>query len=86
MEQQAFFVTQPSLGALSSSYPFVATDTYVGREANICLPALSGRVTVTPNLQTLHILAGNLTPADRTVFVRNTATGETFSYRAPSCR
>jgi hypothetical protein len=80
--QQLMMFSTPFLGPLLSGVtPWgVVVDGDASNDANICLPALSGRVTVTPNAQDIVIAGANLTPADREILVTNTKTGQRFSY------
>src|SRR4029079_9071199 len=61
-------------GALPVS--LVATPTAV----DVCIPILSGRVTVTPNSQKIVIAADQFTPADREIVIRNQTLGRSFHF------
>jgi PKD repeat protein len=67
--------TQPALGAISP-FQVVATASPV----DVCMPILSGRVTVSPNSQRLVIAADQFTPVDREIVVRNRTLLRTFHY------
>ena len=70
-ESMTMRFTQPRLGAfgLGVSLPYILQATPVAQE--VCLPALTGKITVTPNSQRLVIPAQTFTPIDRQIIVRN---------------
>ncbi len=80
--QQLMMFSTPFLGPLlSGATPWgVVVDGDPSNDQNVCLPALSGRVTVTPNVQEVVIAGASLTPADRQIVVQNTQTGQRFFY------
>ncbi|HEX4913045.1 MAG TPA: PKD domain-containing protein, partial [Vicinamibacterales bacterium] len=79
--QQLLLMATPFLGPeLAGAIPYGVTDDFPSLSRNICLPALSGRVTVTPNTQDIVIAGADLTPADREVVIRNTVSGQRFVY------
>ncbi|MEQ1871797.1 MAG: Ig-like domain-containing protein, partial [Vicinamibacterales bacterium] len=72
-------MSQPMFGGaglLALPYVLFATPTPV----DVCIPILSGRVTVQPNSQRIVIDADQFTPADRQILVRNQETGQPFYF------
>ena len=65
----------------SSSTPWsLYIDSTPSKPVNTCLPALSGRVTVTPNVQHIKIAGADLAPSARSVVVTNGLTGERWVF------
>ncbi len=63
-------------GAVGFPFSLLATPSPV----DVCLPVLSGRVTVQPNSQKVVIPASAFTPNDREIVVRNQTSGREFHY------
>ncbi|MCU1382032.1 MAG: hypothetical protein JWL71_729, partial [Acidobacteria bacterium] len=66
------------IAAMPLTLPYQLLSTPV--PADVCIPVLSGRVTVQPNSQKVVITADQFTPADREIVVRNQKLGRDFHY------
>jgi hypothetical protein len=70
-------------GSLLEPYVNLAGNIMAGMPKPICLPLLSGKMTITKNRLTLHYSAAAFTVADRQIVVRNTTRGTTTDFYRP---
>ncbi len=70
-------------GSLLEPYVNLAGNIMAGMPRPICLPLLSGKVTITRNLLSLSYSAGSFTVADREIVVKNNTRGTTTSFYRP---